>query len=314
MEPVTRPRGILATPVRVVATAMLAAAVVAACAGAPASPEPPPLPSPSNGPTAAAASAPPAPSPTTTPGTAAGLVGVAVIGHSGATGYNSDPGHPGTDAEANSWATGTNPAVQSIYLRLLAEDAEVEGHATNLAIDGSNVTSLIPQATQLVSRRPAPQFVLVQTIDNDIRCDGSDPANYGPFRAALTEALAILHRGLPDSQIFVVSQWAAGRAYDQVMAAVSPRLLQGPGPCDTLDPASGAIVPAREAYVQSLIDAYWQIATQVCGRVALCRTDGGVMQTMELVPGDLTSDFGHLSVAGQAAMAGLEWPILADGG
>ena len=43
-----------------------------------------------------------------------------VLGHSGATGYDSDPASPGADAPQNSWATGTNPAVNSIYSRLLA--------------------------------------------------------------------------------------------------------------------------------------------------------------------------------------------------
>ncbi len=48
--------------------------------------------------------------------------GVVVIGHSGATGMNSDPAHPGGNAPENSWATGTNPAVNSIYQRLAAQD------------------------------------------------------------------------------------------------------------------------------------------------------------------------------------------------
>ncbi len=36
-----------------------------------------------------------------------------MIGHSGATGYDSDPTRPGVDVTANSWATGTNPSVDS---------------------------------------------------------------------------------------------------------------------------------------------------------------------------------------------------------
>jgi hypothetical protein len=45
---------------------------------------------------------------------------IVVLGHSGTTGYDSDPKAPETDAVQNSWATGDNPAVDSIYLRLLA--------------------------------------------------------------------------------------------------------------------------------------------------------------------------------------------------
>jgi hypothetical protein len=35
---------------------------------------------------------------------------IAVLGHSGATGFDSDPAHPGEDTTANSWATGDNPS------------------------------------------------------------------------------------------------------------------------------------------------------------------------------------------------------------
>ena len=64
---------------------------------------------------------------------------IAVLGHSGATGYDSDPKRPRVDAEENSWATGDNPAVDSIYLRLLALNPAVRGHNTNLAVDGTGV-------------------------------------------------------------------------------------------------------------------------------------------------------------------------------
>jgi hypothetical protein len=39
---------------------------------------------------------------------------IVVLGHSGATGYDSDPKAPETDATQNSWATGDNPEIRSI--------------------------------------------------------------------------------------------------------------------------------------------------------------------------------------------------------
>ena len=51
---------------------------------------------------------------------------IAVLGHSGATGYDSQAA--GVDARENSRATGDNPAVDSIYLRLLALNPAVRGH------------------------------------------------------------------------------------------------------------------------------------------------------------------------------------------
>jgi hypothetical protein len=240
-------------------------------------------------------------------------VGLAVIGHSGATGYNSDPQHPFIDVRSNSWATGTNPDVQSIYLRLVAQDAAVEGHATNMAIDGSGVTSLLTQATGLVSLNPPPKLVIIQTIDNDMKCDGSDDANLDPYGSKLTQVLDTLTQALPDSYVFIVSQWADVKTYDRVVFALSPSHLAGTGPCDTVDPGTGKIVKAREASEQQIVDAYWGIVVDVCAQYPACRTDGGAMQQMDLAAADMTSDFNHLSVAGQAKMAAIAWRALSGG-
>jgi hypothetical protein len=56
-----------------------------------------------------------------------------VLGHSGATGENSDPSKPRVEVRANSWATGTNPVVKSLYLRILAKNTAIQSHAVNLA-------------------------------------------------------------------------------------------------------------------------------------------------------------------------------------
>jgi len=54
-------------------------------------------------------------------------------GHSNATGEDSDPAQPHAVIRANSWATGTNPAVSSIYLKILAKNPAIKGHDFNLA-------------------------------------------------------------------------------------------------------------------------------------------------------------------------------------
>jgi hypothetical protein len=237
-------------------------------------------------------------------------LGIAAIGHSGSTGYYSDPNQAGVDILANSWATGTNPQVQSIYQRMLATDPSLQGHAINIAVDGSNVDSLISQATQLVERTPKPQLVLIQTIDNDQKCDGTDAANYGPYRTKLTEALDTLAQALPDSRIFIVSQWADVKTYDRVVFALDPGHLAGHGPCDTVNPTTMRIDPAKEAGLQKLVDDYWEIVTSVCAAHPTCKTDGGAMQRMDLKAQDLAPDYNHLSVAGHAKMAAMVWAVL----
>src|SRR5215470_16092391 len=106
------------------------------------------------------------------------LRGIIALGHSGLTGENSDPQSPGVPAPQNSWATGTNPAVDSIYQRLAAVDPAVRGHAVNEAGGGAPVGSLVGEATQALSVVPNPQLVIIEIIGTDVRCDGSDSSNY----------------------------------------------------------------------------------------------------------------------------------------
>jgi len=69
-----------------------------------------------------------------------GPVGIIAIGHSGLTAYRTDPNQPDHDAKANSWATGTNPEINSIYQRLLAVHPEIGEQVSN----GSHSSSTGP--------------------------------------------------------------------------------------------------------------------------------------------------------------------------
>lgn len=104
-------------------------------------------------------------------------VGVIAIGHSGLTGEGSDPDRPGQDAMKNSWATGDVPAVNSIYQRLIAVRPDTKGHVANMAVGGATSDTLASQAMAALEEVPAPELVIIQTIDNDIRCDGTDEAH-----------------------------------------------------------------------------------------------------------------------------------------
>jgi hypothetical protein len=148
---------------------------------------------------------------------------IVVLGHSGATGYDSDPKAPETDATQNSWATGDNPKIRSIYLRLLALNPAVRGHNTNLAVDGTGVGELAGQADKALATTPLPELFLIQSVDNDMRCDGTDADNYALFAAALTEVLKKITSGAPKAKILIVSSpWATVQNYGQVAAQPRP--------------------------------------------------------------------------------------------
>ena len=282
---------------------LLLGAVVVACSGG----------EPDNG-AATEGGASTAVSPTTSPGpvsptATARLDSIAVMGHSGATGTLTDPDDPTRDATENSWATGDNPQVRSIYLRLAETHPAMRGHGYNVAVDGSTVDNLQDQLGRLLQvADPLPDVVIVQTIDNDIRCDGTDAGNVASFRAVLRRMLELVREKVPGVSLFLVSQWASVRTY-ATWAKSQPAVVaenSGTGPCAFFTP-DGELRPAGVRSLQGIVDGYWGAVEQVCAALPDCWTDGAAMREMTVTTQDLARDFNHLSVEGHAKMAALAW-------
>ena len=243
-------------------------------------------------------------------------VGIIAIGHSGLTGENTDPAQPGQPVPANSWATGTSPKVGSVYRRMVASLPETEGHVANAAVGGAPVIDLGAQAQGALFTVPTPALVIIQTIDNDIRCDGTDPQNVPVFGASLEDTLTSLTHASPASKILVVGQ--LGRpspAYITRLVAAHPEVKAdltgtGTGVCDFYD-QDGKLNPRSFARLTAIIDAYEAEQARVCAHFTQCHTDGGVRATYQDRLRNFTSDFNHLNVRGQAAEAALIWPVVA---
>lgn len=238
------------------------------------------------GPAATSAPTGPAATSAATAANAGKPVGVIAIGHSGLTGENSDPHRPGRVALANSWATGTSPEVNSIYRRLVVVRPETEGHVANTAQGGAPASSLAGQAQSALETVPTPALVVVQTIDSDIRCDGTDRTHVPEFGVALADALQVVTTASPDSRILVVGQ--LGRPPSWVLC--------DPDPSDTLI---------------SIIEKYETEQARVCATVPNCRTDDGARAAYIERPEDFSSDRNHLNVSGQAEVAEITWPAVA---
>jgi GDSL-like Lipase/Acylhydrolase family len=238
---------------------------------------------------------------------------IAVMGHSGTTGYNSDPSNPGLDANENSWATGENPAVNSIYSRLLALNPAIEGHNTTLGVDGSNIDNLASQVDQALALKPVPDLFMIQEVDNDMRCNGTDPDNYEPFAQTLATELTRIVGTAPKATILLVSSPpGTAQNYGEVVTELGgvPRLKNtGTGPCDMFNP-SGKAVPAHWRYQDKVIKAYQAKLADVCKQFPTCIYDGGALYRMVITADDLAPDGQHLSIAGHAKQAALEWRIL----
>ena len=236
-------------------------------------------------------------------------VGIIAIGHSGLTGENSDPARPGQDARENSWATGTAADVDSVYERLIAIRPETEGHVANTSRGGAVAESLALQAKAGLAIVPHPALVIIQSVDNDIRCDGTDGDHVEQFGLAVADALEVITTASPDTRILIVGQ--TGRpdpGYVEALVAAHPdvrRDLTGSGICDFYDSA-GNLVPAHFDALSSIIDAYEAEQARVCSAVPQCATldRSGYPEILD----DYSNDFNHLNTHGLARAAEIAWP------
>lgn len=233
---------------------------------------------------------------------------IAVLGHSGATGENSDPTQPGVEVRANSWATGTNPDVHSVYLRLLAENPGVKDRAYNLAQAGADLNMIRTQAETLIADVPDVELVLLQAVDNDIQCPASQ-ADLTSFEEGLTDLLDGMTAGLPRARIFLTNQDPTAPSKEAKMFTLAERrTFGGTGPCAFLDPA-GRIVPQELSRLQRILGSYVDRLAAVCERYPRCAHDPAAFR-FRADRSLRAPDLNHASVSGLALNAELAWQAL----
>ena len=230
---------------------------------------------------------------------------IAVIGQSGATG--SGVAGPRSNWAHSSWVTGDSPSVQSLYSRILARNPAIRGNKFMLAINGADVASMLLQAKKAVGLKPAPELVVVQGIDNDIRCD---TVSHNPFQLAFARVLETLAAGLPDARIFVVSQFGSPETWARALTLKQRiRVSRGSGPCAFIAP-SGAIRLKQAAYLDAVIHRYEAAVASACKGVASCRYDGGAFGHVVDRREWISTDLFHFSLAGNAKAAAVAWAAL----
>jgi hypothetical protein len=234
-----------------------------------------------------------------------------VLGHSGATGWNSDPANPEQDAPYNSWATGTSADVDSIYSRALAHSPELDGHNFTVAKAGSDVDDLPRQVTAALALSPLPDLFIIQSVDKDIKCDGTDDANYAAYRTKIAAVLASINNAAPRARIFTVGIWSTVQNYSDVTSAIPAAVTrnQGGGLCDVFD-SSGNEIPTAIATYQSIVDNYQKQLRESCAAAKNCVFGGDEILAMVIDANDLAPDTNHLSVTGLHKMASVGWDAL----
>jgi hypothetical protein len=267
---------------------------------------------------AAGGSTAPASPPSGTTSASHPLRGIIALGHSGLTGENSDPQDLFLPAPQNSWATGTNPAVDSIYQRLAAVDPAFRGHAVNAAFGGAPAATLVGQATTALSVEPNPRLVIIEIIGTDIACDGSDSSNYPVFGQQVKDALDLIANQAPHATILLVS-WPgrplqASKAIIGTPAVPIARANSASEMCSPFDPNLMLDMEHIGTWT-GIIEGYESEQATVCATVPECHTDNGRATHFHVRTSyyNYTDnwDYQHYNVAGLAALAKLMWPTVA---
>src|SRR5262245_23856349 len=239
--------------------------------------------------------------------------GIIALGHSALTGENSDPQSPGVAALQSSWATGTNPAVDSIYQRLAAVDPGFRGHAVNAAFGGATAATLVRQATKALRVEPNPRLVIIEIIGTDIRCDGSDRKNYPVFGRQVKAALDLIVRKAPHTTILLMGQ--PGRPLQvskAIIGTAGVRAWSGSDICSPFGP-NLRLDMKHITTLTGIIEGYESELAEVCATVPECHTDNGRathFQARANYYNYSNFDWHHLNVPGLAALARSMWPTV----
>jgi lysophospholipase L1-like esterase len=210
-----------------------------------------------------------------------------------------------SDCPEVSWATGSDPQVDSLAVRLLGATGAAE-RSWNYAVTGARMADLPGQMAQAATRRP--ELVTVMAGANDAcRSSASAMTDVADFRAEFQDAMGTLRRALPRSQVYVSSVpdlkrlWSQGRGNPlgkQVWKlGICPSML---GDADSL----GAAATLRRGQVRDRVKAYNQVLREVCSKDRRCRFDGDAVFDYHFGTDQLSHwDWFHPSRNGQARLA-----------
>jgi lysophospholipase L1-like esterase len=210
-----------------------------------------------------------------------------------------------SDCPEVSWATGSDPQVRSLAVRLLGKAGAAE-RSWNYAVTGARMADVPGQMALAAAKKP--ELVTVMAGANDAcRSSASAMTSVADFRAEFEDAMDTLRASLPKTQVYVSSVpdlkrlWSQGRGNPlgkQVWKlGICPSML---GDADALD--SAAIL--RRAKVQDRVEEYNTVLREVCAKDRRCRFDGNAVFEYRFGTDQLSHwDWFHPSKDGQARIA-----------
>jgi lysophospholipase L1-like esterase len=210
----------------------------------------------------------------------------------------------------NSWSTGTNLLVNSIYMRIFVVNPAIQGKAANLAVSGTKMVDLKGQASQ-VGRKA--EYVTILMGANDVCTSSmSTMTSVATFRSQFDAAMQTLSKRAPKARVYVLSipdiynLWyilkdnSSARTAWSLFSICQSMLAR---PQSTLQ----TDVDRRAAVRQRNIDFNMQLQA-VCAAYPQCSFDNNAVFNTAFVTSDVsTIDYFHPSVSGQAKLAGVAW-------
>lgn len=233
---------------------------------------------------------------------------MAALGDSITAGYNACGLY--RDCPDRSWSTGTDPAVNSLYLRLLAQNPAIDGHAVNLAASGATAADLPGQARAALASDA--EYVTILIGANDVcRDTETEMTPVDQFRASIDDTLDTLQSGPRPVGVFVSSIPDIYRLWETERDDGTAQLIWGVGGvCGTMlaNPMSDSTADVeRRARVRSRIVELNDELRQACQTYGPdCRYDNGATFEQRFSADDVSSwDYFHPSEDGQASLAAI---------
>jgi len=220
-----------------------------------------------------------------------------------------DSCRPLANCPEDSWATGKNKTVDSVFLRIKAHQPKVT--AKNLSVSGAKVASLNEQAKKAVKGKV--EFVTILIGANDA-C--ATPHTGTPsFTSSFEAAINTLKSGLPSAKIFVGS--VPNLMYLWELLHKNPEAVKKweainfcPGIMTHPTSMAPEDVARREATLNAEI-SYNSAMQSICSADPTCQFDGdGIFNTKFAESEVSTLDYFHPSVTGQASLAAGVWTLL----
>ncbi|MDQ8701214.1 SGNH/GDSL hydrolase family protein [Streptomyces sp. LHD-70] len=220
-----------------------------------------------------------------------------------------------SDCPESSWATGTDPEVRSLAVRLLGKEAAAK-RSWNFASSGARMADLPAQMEQAAAE--SPDLVTVLVGANDV-CRASVDAMtpVAEFRADFAEALRTLRAERPKAQVYVASLPDLKRLWSQGRGSAMAKKVWSLGICPTMlgepDAVDSRSTERRDSAYERVM-AYNEALAEVCAKDELCRYDGGAVFDYRFGTGQLSRwDFFHPGKSGQARLAELAFTRVTAG-